>query len=402
MGYRCAQPPAVQRDPLGGVAFQQPPSGVTITLNATQIKSLFFQHFGEDPDLVVRAPGRVNLIGEHTDYNDGIVFPAAINRYVWLAVRKVSGISMLTSHELGPGESFDASAPRIGVRGWAAYPAGMAQAMGGGSNLEGYVWSDIPVASGVSSSAALELAFGTAWNHLDQRGFTAPQLARFGQNCENNYVGVNCGLMDQMASACGKAGHAMLYDIRADSIRYAPVPADLQIVLCDTTKSRELAASKYNERRAECEEACRFLGVKSLRDASFQDLPRSDTSEVWLRRARHVLSENARCEAFADALARSSFDEIGELMKASHVSLQQDYQVTSFELDEMAKAAWNSPGCVGARMTGAGFGGACVALVATNQLSGFIEQCAQTYEKATGIKGNFWVCEAAGGALVIE
>ncbi|MEQ1932799.1 MAG: galactokinase family protein, partial [Fimbriimonadaceae bacterium] len=225
-------------------------------MDRTEVSALFLEHFGSKPELVVRAPGRVNLIGEHTDYNDGIVFPAAIDRYIWLAVRR-NEQTQLFSNELGPGQSFDSTSVQPGVSGWSSYAAGVALAIGGASNIQGYVWSDIPVGAGVSSSAALELAFGVAWNHLDDLGFTPPQLARFGQQCENEYVGVNCGLMDQMASACGRVGHAMLYDVRANTVHYAPIPPDIQIVLCDTTKSRELAASKYNERRAECEEACR-------------------------------------------------------------------------------------------------------------------------------------------------
>ncbi|MEQ1822971.1 MAG: galactokinase [Fimbriimonadaceae bacterium] len=370
-------------------------------MNKANIQDRFRQEYGHQPDFVVRAPGRVNLIGEHTDYNDGMVFPAAIDRNIWLAVRKIEGRSRLFSGELGSGDSFDANNPELDVRGWAAYAAGMAQAMGGGSNVEAYLWSDIPVGAGVSSSAALELAFGVAWNHLDNRNFSASELARFGQACENNYVGVNCGLMDQMACACGREGHAMLYDVRADTLRYAPIPTDIQIVLCDTTKSRELAASKYNERRSECEEACRFLGVNSLRDAAYQDLPRSDQNETWLRRARHVISENSRCEAFADALDRSSREEMGNLMKASHMSLKVDYEVTSTELDAMANAAWGSTGCIGARMTGAGFGGACVALVDSKLLEDFVAQCAKRFKETTRIDGQFMVCKAAQGASVI-
>ncbi len=371
-----------------------------------ELSDAFTAHFGEAPEVLAVAPGRVNLIGEHTDYNDGFVFPAAIDRFVAVAARTGEGKTHLTSAQVGDGNGFDAPtvAPGDGS-GWTSYPAGMAWVLREESgksvpNLDGYLNSTVPMASGVSSSAALELAFGVLWNKVSDLGYDNKKLALLGQKCENQFVGVNCGIMDQMASAMGRQGHAMFLDTRSLEIAYAPIPENLLIVLCDTKKPRALTDSAYNERRSQCEEASRILGVKALRDATVEMLEarKGDLTDVVYRRARHVITENDRTVAFRTALADGDSQQIGELMRASHISLRDDYEVSCRELDIMAEAAWDAPGCVGARMTGAGFGGACVALVDRDRLEDFQSIVTERYRRETGLDGTLMACRPVDGA----
>ena len=372
-------------------------------------REAFIAQFSRPPEVTVAAPGRVNLIGEHTDYNEGFVFPAAIDLELYLCAATTKGPSQFGSLELGGGEKFDANQASQGdVRNWSKYAAGMAWALRefvGGSlpNLVALVHSQVPIGSGVSSSAALELACGVAWNHLARLGIDRPSLARLGQRCENKFVGVNSGIMDQMACAMGREGHAIFLDTRSLEIDYAKIPAGLSIVLCDTGKARALADSAYNERRSQCEEACHALHVHALRDATLENLQmRSERMpEVVFRRARHVITENDRCVRFVAALNSQDLPEIGRLMRASHESLRDDYEVSCAELDAMAESAWAAEGCVGARMTGAGFGGACVALVESAHMPDFVAGTATAYKKRTGLGGNFMPCRASDGARVV-
>jgi galactokinase len=370
----------------------------------------FAQRFGSRPDLEGVAPGRVNLIGEHTDYNDGFVFPAAIDREVWICARVTKGRSQVCSLERGDAAEFDASTTSPGDVGeWGAYPAGIAWALREKTsrslpNIQAVVHGEVPIGSGISSSAAIELAFAVVWNQLADLSLENKELAKVGQRCENKYVGVNSGIMDQMASAMGKEGHALFLDTRSLNIEYAPIPEDLTIVLCDTGKPRALTDSAYNERRTQCERAAEALRVKSLRDATLPalDSAKSNMDELIYRRAKHVLTENARCLAFVTALDQGDKQKIGELMRGSHESLRDDYEVSSPELDAMAEAAWAADGCVGARMTGAGFGGACVALVEAAKVADFVTETAMTYKRRTDRGGNFIACRAASGARIFH
>jgi galactokinase len=375
----------------------------------TEIRRLFEGHFGVEPDIVTIAPGRVNLIGEHTDYNDGFVFPAAINRGLVVAAKITDSQSELFSYEASGGERFDASTITPGLlESWTKYPAGMAWEFGRLGNhvpnVLAYVTSDIPMGSGVSSSAAIEMAFGVMWNHLGKWAYANESIARIGQICENQFVGVNSGIMDQMASAMGRRGMAMFLDTRSLEIQYAPLPEGLTVVLCDTKKPRTLAGSAYNERRAQCEEACKTLAVPKLRDASLDQLKAAKDvlSPVVFNRAHHVITENERCIAFRDALSRSDLPLTGQLMAESHASLRDDYEVSCFELDAMAVAAQDAPGCIGARMTGAGFGGACVALVQKELSEAFVAHTLEQYRSSTGISGDAMVCEIEDGARVLH
>jgi len=366
----------------------------------------FAEIFGHTPTFVAAAPGRVNLIGEHTDYNDGFVFPAAISLRLYVAASITNGPSHLASTEFDDTASFDTSIQQPGtVSGWAGYAAGVAWALGqqGFTNLpnvNALVMSEVPIGSGVSSSAALEMAFGALWNEIGGLGLTLSELARIGQLAENRYVGVNCGIMDQMASAMGRDNHAFFLDTRSLEIDFAPLPSNVRIVLCDTRASRALAESAYNERRSQCESAAAVLGVPALRDASLADLDRagSQVSPLVYQRARHVITENDRCREFAVALREGALDRAGDLMRASHASLRVDYQVTGDALDAMSDAANRAPGVYGARMTGAGFGGACVALVRADDLDAFITATGTAFLAATGREGRFIVCRAVDGA----
>ena len=378
-------------------------------MDTATIRATFVDRFGHEPEVVAVAPGRINLIGEHTDYNDGFVFPVAINRQTWVAASPAHDATQLWSSELGEAHAFDVRTVVPGQLGdWGKYPAGMGWALRTngyhGDNLHAVVSSDIPMGSGVSSSAALEMAFGQVWNRLENLEIRNERLAQLGKVCENGFVGVNSGIMDQMASAMGRAQRAMFLDTRSLEIQYAPVPEGLSVVLCDTKKPRALTSSAYNERRAQCEMASRLLGVRALRDATLDDLEakRGDLPDVVYRRARHVITENDRCVQFRDALAAGDLARLGTLMRASHESLRDDYEVSCPELDRMAEGAWAAPGCVGARMTGAGFGGACVALVRADEIDTFVAATLKAYDAATGLDGEAMACSVVDGARVVE
>ncbi len=369
--------------------------------------SLFQERFGEAPALFAYAPGRVNLIGEHTDYNEGFVFPAAIDRHIVVAASWSPDASKVWSEAYGSPAVFK-SGQESPMHDWARFPAGCAWTLARAghtvSDINAAVVSDLPTGAGVSSSAAMELAFLTLWNRLDLLGLESKELALLGQRCEHEFVGVHCGVMDQMASALGRRGCAMLLDTRSLRVEYQPIPDGLEIVLCDTNKARSLDVSAYNQRRAECEQAARELGVDSLRDATLVLLDGTypQGTGVSYLRARHVLTENERCVRFAKALAEGDLAEIGRLMKASHESLRDDYEVSCAELDWMAEAAWAADGCVGARMTGAGFGGACVALVESDRLDGFLGDAEKGYrERSNGLEPRFLTCQTAEGARTL-
>ncbi len=378
-------------------------------MSADGIAQVFREKFGYEPEIVGVAPGRVNLIGEHTDYNDGFVFPAAIDRGLWIAAAITNKETKSYSVQLGDGQPFVAGKVEPGFTdNWVKYPAGMSWAISKSAdqelpNLKVAIDSTIPIGSGVSSSAALEMAFGVVWSHAGRLALDNRELARLGQVCENQFVGVNSGIMDQMASAMGRKDHAMILDTRSKEIDYVAMPPGLSIVLCDTKKERELANSAYNERRTQCEMAAQLLGVKKLRDADqgMLEARKYKLTEVAYRRARHVISENARCLGFRSALANRDLELIGILMRESHQSLRYDFEVSCDELDAMAASAWAAPGCVGARMMGGGFGGACIAVVQTEKLDAFIESTLNLYKLASGLNGEAMTCRIVDGARLL-
>lgn len=375
---------------------------------------------GAEPDFVVRSPGRVNLLGEHVDYNDGWVLPVAIDRAAYLAVGHcVSALVSLGAADLDESVTFrvtETAAKQTvtgsSLPGWALYPAGVAHILAGSgltvSGMDAVLASDVPRGAGLSSSAAVELAFAVAWRALGGWQKSGMELALLCQKAENSYVGVNCGIMDQFACANGKADHALLLDCRTLEWSPVPLPPDVAIVIADTAKRRELGKSEYNNRRAACEEAARTFAaalpnVRALRDVSVADFNKYShllAPEV-ARRARHVVEECERTVAAVESLRQNDIAAFGLAMNESHRTLRDLYEVSCFELDAIAGIAQRLDGCYGARLTGAGFGGCAVALVAVSAADDFKRELAKFYEAATGLRPEIYVCKASAGAGVM-
>jgi galactokinase len=379
----------------------------------TRVLHEFERRHGAPAILLARAPGRVNLIGDHTDYNDGFVLPMAIDRAVWIALRRRDD-SRVSAHSLDFDSdiSFDARDLEHGERGWGEYVRGMAWVLGekarrDGATLRGWdgvVAGDVPLGAGLSSSAALELATARALAAVSDFAWEPAAMARLAQRAENEWVGVNCGIMDQLISAAGVTGHALLIDCRSLDTRAVPLPSDVAVVVLDTATRRGLVDSEYNERRARCEGAAAQFGVRALRDVDAQLFAqRAGTlDEVTRRRARHVVTENARVLAAAEALGAGNAHRVGELMTESHRSLRDDFQVSRAELDAMVDIALAEDGCYGARMTGAGFGGCAVALVARDAADRFAGAVATRYETRVGLTPAVYLCEASNGASISD
>ena len=358
-----------------------------------------------------RAPGRVNLIGEHTDYNDGFVMPVAINRYttVTLAPRGDRRLSVRSAAYTNS-VTIDLDAPGGGPSGtWSDYVRGVAAVLERrGWRLQGAelsIASDVPLGAGLSSSAALEVAvafalLGAAGHDIDRTA-----VARACQEAEHEFAGTRCGVMDQFVACHGRAGHALLLDTRTLETAWLPVPADVHIVVCNTMTGHALATDEYNQRRAECEAGVRALAVRmprirALRDVTYSDLDanRDVLSDTVFRRCRHVVTENGRTLSAAEALREGDVARVGVLMAASHASLRDDYEVSTRELDVMVEAAMEADGTIGARMTGGGFGGSTVNLVRADASQAFARQVAARYEARTGRAPEIYTCSAAEGA----
>ncbi len=364
--------------------------------------------------MVASAPGRVNLIGEHTDYNDGFVMPMAIDRRVCVAAsaradhRVVLYSDTFREHaEFALDAAKNAGEPAVWsnyVRAvaWALIESGMRL-----SGIDAVIGGDVPLAAGLSSSAALEIAVARAFCDIGGVAWDAVALARLAQRAENEFVGVNCGIMDQLASSCGRAGFAMLLDCRTLEMIHVELPSAIAVVVMDTGVRRSLAGSEYNERRAACEAAVapirsRHPSVGALRDVSTGMLEevREVLEPATLRRATHVVMENARPAEFARALAAHDFARAGGLMNDSHASLRDLYEVSSTQLDLACDLARAHPACFGARMTGAGFGGCAIALVRADGASDFITTVQPRYEAASYKRSRFFVARADDGARV--
>ena len=355
------------------------------------------EKFGEEPELVASAPGRVNLIGEHTDYNGGFVLPCAIDRRIAVAVG--AGEGALYSADFDQTRQIDDK-----DSSWADYPRGVAWAIGeAGHEIGGFraaFAGDVPLGSGLSSSAAIEAATALALDAFFGLGVGRTDLALACQRAENDYVGVGTGIMDQYASLLCEAGAALLVDCR--SLDAESVPLDLQaaglaLVVCDTRVERGLADTGYNDRRATCERAAGMLGVEELRDATEGDLDLLSGAE--LKRARHVISENARVLEAVGALRGRDFDEFGRLMYASHASLRDDYEVSTPELDTFVRTA-EQHGARGARLTGAGFGGCAIALVPEDKTGAFTNACEQAFAEREFEEPAFYEFVPAAGAEI--
>lgn len=390
-----------------------------MTIHETTIAE-FQERFRERPAYVVRAPGRVNLLGEHVDYNDGFVLPAAIDRATWLAFSPgETDQTTLAALDMSEEVCFtletlpsktDAAGNALPT--WALYPAGVLWALKEAGlatpGLRGVYASNVPQGSGLSSSASVEMAFVLAWQTLG--GWQRPPMERalLGQKAENQYVGVNCGIMDQFASACGEKDRLLYLDCRSLEWQTVPLPNTIAIIIADTKMRRTLTSGEYNKRRADCEEAVRILstklpGIKSLRDVSLETFNRhaSQLPERVEKRARHVVEEIERTQQAIPLLERGDMAEFGRLINECHASLRDLYEVSIPELDIMVKIAQSLPGCYGARLTGAGFGGCTVNLVAREQAEAFSSALGDGYESETGFPPEIYICAASKGAELI-
>jgi galactokinase len=369
----------------------------------------FREKIGEEPDAVVRSPGRVNLIGEHTDYNDGFVMPLAVDRATWIAFRRRSaaGCRVFSVDFQEWGEAYGQPGAR-GDASWKAYLAGVAvefraahPAMGG---WEGVSLSDLPIGAGLSSSASFELGLARVFAAVSGVEWNATEMALLGHRAEVKGVGVNCGTMDQLAVALGRQGYALQIDCRSLEVKALPLPRGSAVVIMDTSKARTLAGSAYNERRRQCEEAAAIFGAGSLRDVSLDTFRQKEKNlpAVLAARARHVISENGRVLRAGQAMEKGEAEELGRLMNESHESLRADYEVSCRELDLIVAAAREQEGCLGARMTGAGFGGCAVALVREEAVERFMPEVAARYEAEAGLSAKLYLTGAAAGTELVR
>ncbi len=371
----------------------------------------FTKIFGAPPEHIVRAPGRVNLIGEHTDYNEGFVLPMAIDREMVIAARTRNDrcIRMVALDFAGKSSEFSLDAPieHDHSNKWSNYIRGVAWALlQRGLALPGLdlaIQGNVPVASGLSSSAALEVAAATMFRAFAGFEMSKVDLVLQCQKAENEFVGVKSGIMDQFISALARQGHALLIDCRDLSYQNVPLPRGATIVVCDTKKRRGLVDSEYNTRRAECEEAAHWLGVKALRDASLEQFARleKEMPPNVARRARHIITENARVIEAVAAAQKNDLDTFGRLMNESHESLKNDYAVSCTELDAMVEIARTQRDCLGARLTGAGFGGCTVNLVRDDAVDPFVPNVARDYQARIRIAPQIYICHAMDGASVV-
>ena len=367
--------------------------------------ALFKAAFGHKPTLMVGAPGRVNLIGEHTDYNQGFVLPVAINRYIVMAVapRQDEHVLLHASNLAAQAEFPLDAIGRDEEQPWSNYQRGVAwqlqQAGYALRGMEAVIWGDVPIGSGLSSSAAVEVATGYAFQLLNDLEIDRVELALHCQRAEKEFVGVECGVMDQLIAVLGKRDHALLIDCQDLRTEQVPLPPGVSIVVADTMKRRDLLRSEYNVRRQECQHGAELLGVKSLRQISIQEFSAHEEQLPFPigQRCRHVIHENQRVLDGVGALKRGDLDEFGRLMKESHRSLRDDYQVSSRELDLLVEAAWEVEGVYGCRLTGAGFGGCTVSLVKEETVESFKTQVTERYEAATGISPDIYICHAEDG-----
>jgi galactokinase len=372
-------------------------------MDIENLKSKFTQKYGGDAR-IFRAPGRVNLIGEHTDYNDGFVMPCAIDFATYAAASARDDRKICASSANFAGEyEFDLDNPTAEIaESWAKYVQGVALILEkSGFRLRGanlLIDSNVPIGAGLSSSAALEVSTGFALSSISGVEIEKWKLAKIGQTAEHEYAGVRSGIMDQFASVFGIENHALFLDCR--SLNWSPIPlSTAKFIICNTHTKHDLADGEYNKRRADCEEAASLLGHKSLRDVTHAEFSRKSAllSERLKKRARHVITENQRVLNAVNALQNNNLAEFGRLMNQSHESLRADYEVSSKELDLMVEIARSQPGVLGARMTGGGFGGCTVNLLDSDVSDEFVEKVSTGYQKITGISPEIYICNAAGG-----
>lgn len=387
-------------------------------MEISELKNAFKEAYGVDADAVYFSPGRVNLIGEHTDYNGGFVFPCALSFGTYLLLRK-NGEKFVQFRSLNLPEvvkiPLDKLTERLENNLWANYPLGVfAQFVKRGYNIDqGFdimIWGNVPNGAGLSSSAALETVTAFALN--DQLGtqLGRTELAKIGQKAEHEFALVNCGIMDQFASAQGKKDHAIF--LNCDTLDFELVPVKLEgvkVVISNTHSPHKLDSGAYNSRVAQCQLAVKQINevrpikyLAELTEEEFKKIESAITDEVAHKRARHVVGEVQRTTDAVKALKEGNLKLFGELMNASHVSLRDDYEVTGPELDTMAEEAWKIDGVIGSRMTGGGFGGCTVSLVKDEAIDEFIEKVGAAYEKKIGIKPDFYIAEIGDGAKKLD
>jgi galactokinase len=382
----------------------------------------FRKRFSKDPAHIGLAPARVNILGEHVDYNDGFVMPAAIDRATYIAFAPAdfsAGHSTIVAADFSQEATFapesipaKTGTDRAPLAEWARYPAGVAWALSEAGlavpAMDAVFASNVPRGAGLSSSASVEMVFAIAWQTLGGWSLPPMQIALLGQRAENKYVGVNCGIMDQFASACGVADRLLLLDCRSLEWQTLPIPENVAIVIADTSVRRKLTSSGYNERRQACEDAVKILskdlpGIKALRDVSVEDFNRlcGQLPPVVEKRARHVVEEVERSRRAIPLLEQGHIREFGRIMNECHASLRDLYEVSIPELNAMAEIAQGLPGCHGARLTGAGFGGCTVNLVEKSAVEDFASKLASRYKTQTGLKSEIYICHASSGARTI-
>lgn len=372
----------------------------------------FEQHFHASPTHLIRAPGRVNLIGEHTDYNQGFVLPMAIDRNVEIILRSRPDRRVIV-RSLEFDETADLQLDDLEHKqGWSEYIRGAAWAVEKlgwrPSGWEGLLTGNIPRGAGLSSSSAVTVAaiLGFAANTPEHQHILKDDAARvaiLGHTAEDEWVGVHGGIMDQMVCVLSKPGHALFLDCRTLESRHIPISSEIKVFVLDTATRRGLVTSAYNERRSQCDQAARALGVPALRDADLEllEVRAGKIDDVIYRRARHVITENERVLMAVQALQANDLTGLGKLLDASHDSLQMDFEVSNDALDAMVSISRHQPGCYGARMTGAGFGGCAIALVAKGSGEEFTANVSREYQKTTGLEATVTICQAEEGASIV-
>ena len=375
------------------------------------LSSNFETHYGEAPALIAHAPGRVNIIGEHTDYNEGFVFPAAINFGTWVAATKRADNDIVVTAMDYENQQNQFSLSDINYdeeQGWANYVRGVVKVLKeaipdfGGANL--LVTGNVPQGAGLSSSASFEVAILKALSALYELPLDGVQAALLGQKAENTFVGCSCGIMDQLISAMGNEGMAMLLDCQSLAIEHSPLPDSHQIVIINSNVKRGLVDSEYNLRRQQCEQGASLLGVSSLREATMEMLEgaKAHMPEVVYRRAKHIVTEKARTLAASQALKAGDIETVSEAMAQSHISMRDDFEITVRPIDYLVEIIGEVLGkSGGVRMTGGGFGGCVVALVPTDKVEAVKQVVADKYSDETGYSADIYVCTATQGAFAV-
>ena len=388
-------------------------------MNIQVLRDKFQTLFNEEKHSVFFAPGRVNLIGEHTDYNGGNVFPAAITLGTYgVAAKRSDQTIRMYSENFSEKGVFTFELNDLDYKKedhWTNYPKGMIQSIQKAgyqidSGFDIAFWGNLPNGAGLSSSASIELLTGVMAKTLFNLDVDQLELVKLEQKVENNYIGVNSGIMDQFAVGMGRKDHAMLLDTHTLESKWLPIELPQHsLVIMNTNKRRELADSKYNERRSECEQALEELqssgavsSLGELSEAEFESRKDLISTETLYKRAKHAVYENQRTLKAAESLQAGDLVDFGELMNQSHVSLQNDYEVTGVELDTLVHSAWKQAGVVGARMTGAGFGGCAIAIVEKDHLEDFIDAVGKEYQAEIGYEADFYIADISDGAKQLD